>query len=103
MKRVYQITIMACSLILCSASCSKIGKEHEEAMYLEIIDIDFTSLRDGEYTGYYEGGMYRWRENECKVTVTVKKVTGIELLSSQAEYTREFLDTLYHRVIEKQS
>lgn len=103
MKRIYMIATMACYLLFCSSSCSKLGEEHEEARSLEIMNIDFTTLKDGEYTGYYEGGMYLWRENECKVKVNVQEVVNIGLLSSKAEYTREFLDTLYQRVIDKQS
>jgi len=103
MKRIYMIATLACSLLLCSASCSKLGEEHEEARNLKVMDIDFTTLKEGEYIGYYKGGMYLWRENECKVKVNILEVANIELLSSKAEYTREFLDTLYQRVIDKQS
>ena len=49
--------------------------EHDEARNLEIQTIDFTELKEGEFTGYYAGGMYQWRENECLVI---------------AEYTSEY-------------
>ena len=65
-------------------------------------------LNMGEYTGYYEGGMYGWRENECLVSVgsingDSSKVVTIKLLSSESDYTQEFLDTMYNRVIRQQS
>lgn len=103
MKSYYSMILVAVSVLFCSASCSKLSTEHEEARNLEILDIDFSTLNDGAYTGYYEGGMYKWRENECEVQVLTGAVTGIDLLSSKAEYTREFLDTLYNRVIRQQT
>ena len=48
--------------------------------------------------------MYKWRANECDVTVTGGKVTGIELAGSGdpgAENTD--YEMLFERVIEEQS
>lgn len=95
--------ILAVSLSLCSASCSKLSTEHEEARNVELMVIDFTTLSDGEFKGYYEGGMYKWRENECQIKLEGGILNEIELLSSVAEYSPEFLDTLYNRVLHIQS
>ncbi|NLE36329.1 MAG: FMN-binding protein [Bacteroidales bacterium] len=88
--------------------CQKINSEHDEAMSLEIKDIDFTSLKEGTYNGYYAGGMQGWRENECMVTVNAisndsGKVTEIKLIRSVEDREQSFFDELYRRVIEKQS
>lgn len=103
MKRIILIGIVVSSLIFSSASCSKLSQEHAEARAVELMVIDFTKLQDGEFEGYYEGGMYKWRENECLVKINTGMVTNIDLVSSEAEYTAEFLDTLYNRVIKQQT
>jgi uncharacterized protein with FMN-binding domain len=66
--------------------------------------VDFSKLNDGTYHGAYEGGMYKWRANECDVTVTNGKVTGIQLAVSQdpgGKNTQH--EPLYERVIQAQS
>ena len=100
-----KITILAIlAIFIVLQGCSKkLLLEHEEAMNVEIKNIDFSTLQTGEYNGYYEGGMYQWRENECKVLVDSQKVAVIELVSSTAQYTQEFIDTLYCRVIKQQT
>lgn len=103
MRRYSSFFILVIYLTLTSASCSKLSLEHEEARNIGIAPIDFSTLHDGQYKGYYEGGMYSWRENECQVTVDCTRVTRIVLISSAAEYTGEFLDTLYNRVIRHQT
>lgn len=104
MKRNKTIILAILAIFIVLQGCSKkLLLEHEEAMNVEIKDIDFRTLRSGEYNGYYEGGMYQWRENECKVLVDSQKVTIIELVSSTAQYTQEFIDTLYGRVINQQT
>ena len=103
MKHYQSILLVLISITLSSASCSKLSLEHDEARNIEILDIDFSSLRDGAFTGYYEGGMYGWRENECEVRVLTGAVTEIRLLNSEAEYTAAFLDTLYNRVTRQQT
>ena len=66
--------------------------------------VDFSRLNDGTYHGSYEGGMYKWRANECDVAVAKGKVTGIQLAGSE-DPGAESTDTemLYERVIEVQS
>lgn len=101
---VFALIIMNISL----SSCKKLNLEHEEARNVIIENIDFTKLNVGEYTGYYAGGMYGWRENECSILIEelnndTNRVVTIELMSSKADYTKQFLDTLYNRVITKQS
>jgi uncharacterized protein with FMN-binding domain len=83
---------------------SLLSKEHREAANLPLNAVNFNELRDGTYHGVYEGGMYKWRPNECNVTVTEGRVTGIELVESKdpgggnTDYRM-----LYDRVIEAQS
>ena len=78
--------------------------EHREAASLPLNVVDFERLSDGTYHGVYAGGMYRWRTNECDVTVLNGKVSGIQLAGSGdpgAENTDH--EMLYERVIESQS
>ena len=95
--------IIATSFCCLLLSCS-ITKEHKEARNVTIENIDFPSLADGTYTGYYEGGMYKWRECEVEVTVSLGKVKEIKLLNSKdpggnnADH-----DKLFNRVINEQS
>ena len=60
-----------------------ISREHCEAANLPLNAIDFSSLIDGMYQGEYEGGMYKWRTNECEVIVSGGRVTDINLISSK--------------------
>jgi len=83
---------------------SLLSREHQEARSLPLNAVDFGKLADGAYRGLYEGGMYRWRRNECVVKVTDGKVTDIELVGSQdpgAQNTKA--EELYERVIAAQS
>lgn len=83
---------------------SKLAKEHQEARSLPLNAVDFSKLNDGVYHGAYAGGMYKWRVNECDVTVTNGKVTDIQLAASQdpgSENTQH--QALYDRVIQAQS
>ena len=83
---------------------SKLAKEHREARSLPLNAVDFSKLNNGSYHGAYAGGMYKWRANECQVTVTDGKVTGIELVVSQdpgGKNTQH--EALYERVIQAQS
>jgi uncharacterized protein with FMN-binding domain len=84
---------------------SLLAKEHREARSLPLNAVNFDKLKnDGVYHGMYEGGMYRWRANECDVTVRNGKVTGIQLVGStdpgggNTDYKM-----LYERVIAAQS
>jgi len=81
-----------------------LDREHREARGLPLNAVDFGKLSDGVYEGLYEGGMYRWRRNECAVTVRDGKVVDIALTGSQdpgAENAKA--ETLYERVIAAQS
>jgi uncharacterized protein with FMN-binding domain len=83
---------------------SRLSKEHSEARSLPLDAVDFGRLADGTYHGAYEGGMYKWRANECDVTVTDGKVTAIQLVGSQdpgGKNTQH--EPLYERVVEAQS
>lgn len=82
---------------------SYLAKEHHEIRSLPLNAVDFNRLNDGSYTGRYEGGMYKWRENEVLVTITSGKVTGIEVLKHKENQAIEFTNTLFGRVIEAQS
>ena len=62
---------------------SRLMKEHREAQSLPLNAVDFGKLNDGTYHGAYEGGMYKWRANECQVTVSSGKVTDIRLVASK--------------------
>lgn len=108
-KALTSIVLTLTFMVILSCSCTKeLSSEHEEARNVEIKVIDFSKLRQGKYQGYYPGGMYGWRENECKIAIdTINNgkslVVNIELISSESDYTQEFLDTLYNRVIRAQS
>jgi len=83
---------------------SRLMKEHREAQSLPLNAVDFGKLNDGTYHGAYEGGMYKWRANECQVTVSSGKVTDIRLVASKdpaAKNTQH--EMLYERVIQAQS
>ena len=79
-------------------------KEHEEARSLPLNAVDFGKLNDGTYHGAYAGGMYKWRANECAVTVSSGKVADIQLVVSQDPGGKNTQHTeLYDRVIQAQT
>jgi uncharacterized protein with FMN-binding domain len=78
-------------------------KEHAEARNLPISVINFSSLRDGTYTGAYAGGMYKWRASEVRATISSGKVVTIELLNNKVDQLQKFTEKLFNRVIEAQS
>ena len=82
---------------------SYLSKEHNEAKNLPLNKVDFGKLEDGTYIGEYEGGMYKWRENEIRVTVSSGKVSKVEVLKHKENQTLEFTNELFSRVIEAQS
>jgi uncharacterized protein with FMN-binding domain len=83
---------------------SLLSKEHREAASLPLNAVNFHKLSDGTYHGVYAGGMYRWRTNECDVTVTNGAVTGIQLAgSNDPAAEKNYTETLYDRVIQAQS
>lgn len=106
--RFYQLLMLTCVQIVMLSSCQKLNLEHKEARNVVIENIDFSLLKLGEYEGYYAGGIYGWRENTCRVTVDSftqdqSRVSTIELVNSESDYTQAFLDSLYGIVIRKQS
>jgi uncharacterized protein with FMN-binding domain len=83
---------------------SRLSKEHREARSLPLNAVNFGKLNDGTYHGSYAGGMYRWRANECDVTVANGKVAAIQLVGSGdpgAKNTGH--EMLYDRVIAAQT
>jgi len=83
---------------------SRLMKEHKEARSLPLNAVDFGKLNDGTYHGAYEGGIYKWRANECDVTVTHGKVTDIQLVGSKDPGSKNTQHKeLYDRVIKAQS
>ncbi|MGE5629877.1 MAG: FMN-binding protein [Caulobacteraceae bacterium] len=83
---------------------SFLSKERNEAENLHIAAIDFKNLKDGTYTGEYEGGMYKWRASKVEVTVASGKVKDIKQISaSSTGCVNADSALLYNRVIEAQS
>jgi uncharacterized protein with FMN-binding domain len=83
---------------------SRLMKEHQEAKSVPLNAVDFSRLSDGTYHGAYEGGMYKWRANECNVTVTNGKVAGIQLVGSKDPGSKNTQhEVLYDRVVQAQS
>ena len=98
------LVVMAALAAAGGAGWSRLMKEHREARSLPLNAVDFGKLNDGTYHGAYEGGMYKWRANECQVTVSSGKVTDIQLVASKdpaAKNTQH--EMLYERVIQAQS
>jgi len=77
--------------------------ERREGRELPIGVVDFSSVSDGTYTGGYEGGRWKLRANEVKVTVDAGKVTGIEVISCANGPHDKITGPLFERVIEAQS
>lgn len=82
---------------------SYVAKEHKEALNLPLDGVDFSQLADGIYVGEYEGGMYKWRKNSVRVTVSDGMVTGIEPLAGVVDPKEGETKMLYDRVINSQS
>ncbi len=98
------ITLLAALGAAGGIGWSKLSKEHREARSLPLNAVDFNKLNDGTYHGAYAGGMYKWRANECDVTVTKSKVTGIQLIgNNDPKIEKIYTKPLYDRVIQAQS
>jgi len=82
---------------------SKLSKEHQQIRNLPLNKVDFSNLKDGTYKGFFEGGMYKWRENEIQVKVENGQVTGIQVLQHKENRPKTFTDKLFNQVIESQS
>ena len=80
------------------------AREHREAQNVPLNGVDFSRLNDGVYRGEYAGGMYKWRHNQCDVTVVDGIVTDVQLLDS-IDLANELsgAEMLYERVIQDQS
>lgn len=108
-KRRWLGWVIAFGVIAILAGAGAIGwsalmAEHAEAASLPLNAVDFSTLKDGVYTGDYAGGMYKWRYNEVQVTVSSGKVTAIKLLdSADPAKGNAQQDALYHEVIDAQS
>jgi len=82
---------------------SKIKKEHNEIMSMPFSQINFDELGEGSFEGYFEGGMYKWRENSIKVTIVSGKITDVQVLQNKENRPSEFTNDLFERVINKKS
>ncbi len=83
---------------------SRLSKEHKEARSLPLKAVEFGRLKDGTYRGAYAGGMYKWRTNECDVTVANGRVTDIQLVASKDPSGKNAQHrVLYDRVVQAQS
>lgn len=98
------LTVVAGLGLIGGIGWSKLTKEHKEARNLPLKGVDFSKLNDGVYQGGYEGGMYKWRANECKVKISSGKVIDIQLTGSHDPGGKNTAhEELYDRVIEAQS
>ena len=98
------LVVVACLATAGGVGWSRLMKEHQEARSLPLNAVDFSRLTDGTYHGAYEGGMYKWRANECDVTVTDGKVADIQLVGSKDPGTKNTQhEVLYERVVQAQS
>jgi len=78
--------------------------ERREGRTVPIVAVDFAAVPSGTYRGKYEGGMFRWRANEVKVTVANGKVTDIAVVESAVKpVPEEILEPLFKNVIAAQS
>ena len=101
---VIALTVVAILGVAGGIGWSRLSKEHREARSLPLNAVKFSKLNDGTYHGAYEGGMYKWRANECQVTMSSGKVIGIQLVGSKdpgGKNTQH--EALYDRVIQAQS
>ena len=98
------LVVVAVSAAAGGFGWSRLMKEHKEARSLPLNAVDFSKLKDGTYHGAYAGGMYKWRANECDVTVTDGRVTDIQLVGSKDPGSKNTQHKeLYDRVIKAQS
>jgi uncharacterized protein with FMN-binding domain len=98
------LVILAGLVIAGLTGWSKLMKEHQEARSVLLDRADFNGLHDGTYHGAYQGGMYKWRANECDMIVSTGKVTEIHLVDSKDPGAKNTMHSvLYDRVIQAQS
>ncbi len=82
---------------------SELSKEHNEIRNLPLDKVDFGALKDGVYTGTFDGGLHRWRMNTIRVTVESGAVVTIEVLEHKENRAKQFTDQLFNQVIEKRT
>lgn len=97
------LVVLTAAGIPAGIGISKLNKEHKEARNVPLDGVDFNNLEDGVFTGSYEGGMYKWRANTVKVTVSGGKVVNIEPISGIVDQGNGSTQMLYDRVIKNQS
>lgn len=78
-------------------------KERNDALSVTINEIDLSTLEDGRYYGYYDGGIHGYRENSVEVTIRNNEIVDIKNTLNNEKKSDEFLEELYQRVIEHQS
>lgn len=101
-KRVFRMSLFLVIIILFSGGFyewTKIKKEHNENLSMTFSEINFDNLKDGIYEGYYEGGMYKWRENRIEVVVEDGHVKNFNLLEHSEGMSNEETDKLFNRVL----
>ncbi|MEN8906557.1 MAG: FMN-binding protein [Clostridiales bacterium] len=80
-----------------------ISREHDEAKNLKLIEGKLSDLKDGTYTGKYNGGMYKWRENEVRIIVKSGSVDKIEVINLKENKNEDLTNELFSNVIKEQS
>lgn len=105
MKKRYWLLIALLVLIIsCVYGYSLLRKEHNEANNIQLNGANYNALTDGKFVGYYEGGMYKWRENRVEIIIEKNKLREIKLLeSSDPGKENSNYKELFNRVIENQS
>lgn len=73
--------------------------QREEDRTLEIADVDFSRIPDGDYHGSYKG----WNQFEVNLTVSDGKVTGIEVADGSRDPSTAVTDAVFERVITEQT
>ncbi len=82
-----------------------------EAMNVTFADLDFSSLRDGTYTGEYRGARDSLRNCKVEVTIASGKVAAVRVLEGALAKgdkpveirSGQTIDALFDRVIDSQS
>jgi uncharacterized protein with FMN-binding domain len=97
------LVVLTAAGIPAGIGISKLNKEHAEARNVSLDGVNFNHLTDGEYTGTYAGGMYKWRANTVKVVVSGGKLVEIDPISGIQDQGNGSTKMLYDRVIENQS
>jgi len=77
--------------------------ERREGRNLPIGVVDFAATPNGTYLGKYDGGMWKMRANEVRVTVSAGKVTDIDVVKSANKPVPEITGPLFDRVRKAQS